>query len=225
MSTQLVEAGVDIDFPVVFRALAGLDSVAQAAGRCNREGGLPNGAKGQVVVFVREIPKPLHQVRIAAQATRTVLQGGGDALSPAAFERYFPLYYAGFASRDKHGIVEHLRKNSRFEFEFRTAADKFRLIDDEDQATVIVPYASEGKDSIEPLIEKLRRGATDRWLLRKLQRYTVTARRKQIEAWQARGDVKELVPEMYLLTNELLYNDRLGLLPDGQALDAASLVQ
>lgn len=225
VSTQLVEAGVDIDFPIVFRALAGLDSVAQAAGRCNREGGLPNGAKGQVVVFVRDIPKPLHQVRIAAQATRTVLQDGGDALSPAAFERYFPLYYAGFASRDKHGIGEHLRKNSRFEFEFRTAADKFRLIDDEDQATVIVPYASEGKASIEPLIEELRRGATDRWLLRKLQRYTVTARRKQIEAWQARGDVKELVPKMYLLTNELLYNDRLGLLPDGQALDAASLVQ
>ncbi|HEY8708182.1 MAG TPA: hypothetical protein VIM34_09305 [Burkholderiaceae bacterium] len=88
-----------------------------------------------------------------------------------------------------------------------------------------MPYASEGKASIEPLIEKLRRGATDRWLLRKLQRYTVTARRKQIEAWQARGDVKELVPEMYLLTDELRYDDRLGLLPDGQALDAASLVQ
>ena len=225
MSTQLVEAGVDIDFPVVFRALAGLDSVAQAAGRCNREGGLPDGAKGQVVVFVRDIPKPLHQVRIAAQATRTVLQGGGDALSPTAFERYFPLYYAGFASRDKHGIVEHLRKNSRLEFEFRTAADKFRLIDDEDQATVIVPYVSEGKASIEPLIGKLRRGATDRWLLRKLQRYTVTVRRKQVETWQARGDVKELVPGIYLLTDDLRYDDRLGLLPDGQALDAASLVQ
>ena len=225
VSTQLVEAGVDIDFPVVFRALAGLDSVAQDAGRCNREGGLPNGAKGQVVVFVRDIPKRLHQVRIAAQATRTILQSGGDALSPAAFERYFPLYYAGFANRDRHGIVEHLRKNSRFEFEFRTAADKFRLVDDEDQATVIVPYASEGKASIEPLLAKLRHGNTDRWLLRKLQRYTVTVRRKQIEAWQAREVVQELVPEMYLLTDDLRYDDRLGLLPDGQSLDAASLVQ
>ena len=225
VSTQLVEAGVDIDFPVVFRALAGLDSVAQAAGRCNREGRLPNDAKGKVVVFVRDIPKALHQVRIAAQAARTVLQGGDDALSPAAFERYFPQYYSGFASRDKHGIVDRLRKNSRFEFEFRSAADKFKLVDDEDQATVIVPYASEGKTSIDPLIEKLRRGDTDRWLLRSLQRYTVTVRRKQVESWQARGDVRELVPGMYLLIDHLRYDDRLGLLPEGKALDATSLVQ
>ena len=226
ISTQLVEAGVDIDFPVVFRALAGLDSVAQAAGRCNREGSLPDGEKGQVVVFMRDIPTALHQVRTAAQATRTVLQAGGDALSPEAFERYFPLYYAGFASRDKHGIVDHLRKNSRFEFDFRTAADKFRLVDDEDQATVIVPYASAGKHSIEPLINKLRSGDTDRWLLRQLQRYTVTARRKTVvNVWQARGDVQELVPGLYLLVDELRYNLRLGLLTEDQAPDAASLVQ
>ena len=224
VSTQLVEAGVDIDFPVVFRALAGLDSVAQAAGRCNREGQLPENGKGQVVVFVRDIPKPLHQVRFAAQATRTIVQGGGDALSPAAFERYFPLYYAGFASRDKHGIVDHLRKNARFEFEFRTAAEKFRLVDDEDQATVIVPYTGATAESIQPLIEKLRSGDTDRWLLRKLQRYTVNVRRKLLDTWQVQGDIKELVPGMYLLIDELRYDDRLGLLPDARSLDPASLV-
>ncbi len=224
VSTQLVEAGVDIDFPVVFRSLAGLDSVAQAAGRCNREGRLPDGGKGRVVVFVRDIPKPLHQVRIAAQATRTVVQSGCDALSPAAFERYFPLYYAGFPSRDEHGIVDRLRKNARFEFEFRTAADKFRLIDDADQATVIVTYTSAGAESILGLIEKLRRGDTDRWLLRKLQRYTVNVRRKLLNTWQVQGDIKELVPGMYLLIDELRYDDRLGLLPDGRSLDPASLV-
>ena len=225
VSTQLVEAGVDIDFPVVFRSLAGLDSVAQAAGRCNREGRLPTGEKGLVVVFVRDIPKPLHQIRVAAQAARTVLQAGDNALSPAAFERYFPLYYAGFASRDKHQICDELAKNSRFEFNFKSAAERFRLIDDEDQATVIVDYQSDGKPSIQPLTSQLRSGATDRWLLRKLQRYTVTVRRKQVTAWQARGDVQELVPGMFLLVDQLRYDPRLGLLPEGQALDVASLVQ
>jgi len=224
VSTQLVEAGVDIDFPVVFRALAGLDSVAQAAGRCNREGLLPNGQRGRVVVFVREIPKLLQQVRIGAQATRSVVQSGGDALTPAAFERYFPLYYADFSSRDKHGIVEHLCKNAKFEFEFRSAADKFRLVDDDDQATVVVPYTSKAAASVEPLVAQLSQGTTDRWLLRKLQRYTVTVRRKLVTTWQARGDVRELVPGLYLLVDEPRYHERLGLTPEDQPLDAASLV-
>jgi CRISPR-associated endonuclease/helicase Cas3 len=224
VSTQLVEAGVDIDFPVVFRSLAGLDSVAQAAGRCNREGRLTDSAKGQVVVFVRDIPKPLHQVRFAAQSTRTVVQEGGDALTPTAFERYFPIYYASFASRDKHGIVNHLRKNAALEFEFRTAADKFKLVDDGDQGTLIVAYSGEQGESILPLVEKLRSGDTDRWLLRRLQRYTISVRRTLLESWQMLGDVKELVPGMYLLIDELRYDDRLGLLSDSQSLQPATLV-
>lgn len=225
VSTQLVEAGVDIDFPVVFRALAGLDSVAQAAGRCNREGLLSNGANGQVIVFVREVPELLHHIRTAVQATRTVVQSGVDALSPTAFEDYFPQFYAGFDSRDKHDIVKDLKKNSRFEFQFREAAEKFKLIDDADQATVIVPYVGKGKASTEPIIKKLRSGDTDRWLMRSLQRHTVTVRLKAITAWQAVDDVQELVPGVYLLIDELRYDDRLGLLPDGDMLNPASLVQ
>lgn len=74
------------------------------------------------------------------------------------------------------------------------------------------------------MIAKLRSGDADRWLLRKLQRYTVSVRRKVLDTWQAQGDVRELVPGMYLLIDVLRYDDRLGLLPDGRSLDPAGLV-
>ena len=227
VSTQLVEAGVDIDFPVVYRALAGLDSIAQAAGRCNREGLLPAGEKGRMVVFVRDVPAPLHALRSGVQATRSALGDTRPAtLDPALFERYFPLYYAGFKSRDERGIVEHLRNNADLSFDFRSAADKFRLIDDEDQASVIVPYESDDPKarSIAPLIERLRRGDTDRWLLRALQRYVVSVRRKPLEIWQGQGDVQEVQPGLFLLIDTLRYDSRRGLLADGGAMPAASLV-
>lgn len=226
VSTQLVEAGVDIDFPVVFRALAGLDSLAQAAGRCNREGQLPG--KGRVVVFSRDLPATLHSLRAGAQATCSVLGASRpDSLSPDLFERYFPLYYDGFKSRDQRGIVEHLRNNSDLSFDFRTAAGKFRLVDDEDQLGVIVPYLSQtpGARPIGPLIECLRGGDTDRWLLRALQRYMVTARRREVQAWQQRGDVLEVQPDLFLLVDELRYDAHRGLLAEGRSLSAASLVQ
>lgn len=230
VSTQLVEAGVDIDFPVVFRALAGLDSVAQAAGRCNREGRLADGELGRVVVFVREIPKSLSQLRYGAQATRsTLLAGLDDALTPTAFTSYFPQYYAQFDSRDRHGIVQDLATSfsDKLAINFRTAADKFKLVDDADQTTVIVPYLSTDATAIAvtPLIGKLKQGATDRWILRQLQRYTVTVRRKQVEIWQQRGDVQEIQPGLYLLIDVLRYDNRYGLLPEGEALAASSLVQ
>lgn len=227
VSTQLVEAGVDIDFPVVYRALAGLDSIAQAAGRCNREGRLE---RGEVVVFVREVPRMLGQLRQASAATRSVhAMGLPNALAPEAFERYFQRFYASMHSLDAKGIVADLTEEAAaLKFAFKTAAKNFKLVDDADQATLIVPYHlidPAHTPQLEPLIAKLQAGETDRWLLRQVQRYTLTARKRRIDALQVSGDIQEVSPGLYLLRNPLMYSSRFGLSEIGQPIDAMSLIQ
>ncbi|MBC7378605.1 MAG: CRISPR-associated endonuclease Cas3'' [Burkholderiaceae bacterium] len=226
VSTQLIEAGVDVDFPVVFRALAGLDSIAQAAGRCNREG---RQAQGDVHVFVRPIPKLLAQLGSAAGTTISLHdQGLTDALAPEAFERYFKLFYPRQPSFDVRDVqVELEDRDGQLQFNFRTAAKKFRLIDDEDQASLLVPYhVIDGHHAhLELLIASLSRGDTDRWLMRAIQRYTVTIRKRELEKLERQGDVKPLLPGLYLLVDETIYDRLFGLLPRDSPLDAASLVQ
>jgi CRISPR-associated endonuclease/helicase Cas3 len=185
---------------------------------------------GEVVVFVQDIPVPLAQVRKGAEATRSTLAAGTtDPLAPAAFERYFRLYYAGI-NGDRHGIVDDLRNRGDFAIDFRTAADKFKLVDDANQATVIVPYQSQasGATDVAMLIAKLQQnkeGQADRWVLCKLQRYTVSVRKNVLDLWQARGDVTEtMLPGLYLLKDVLRYDACLGLLPEGNQPSAAQFV-
>jgi CRISPR-associated endonuclease/helicase Cas3 len=87
ISTQLIEAGVDIDFPIVFRSAAGIDSLAQAAGRCNREGKIEDG--GRVFVFIPEEGLPAGHFRQAAETAEMVLRHHRDPLSISAVEEYF----------------------------------------------------------------------------------------------------------------------------------------
>lgn len=179
ISTQLVEAGVDLDFPVVYRALTGFDSIAQAAGRCNREGQLKNSegqlTKGQVFVFESPQASPkglLLKAEYAGRDTLSVMPGECAMLHPLAFEKYFSLFYDK-VSLDKHEIMSLLVKDARdLTFQFRTAASKFNLIDDQQYVAVVVRYKGETTNS-DDLIELLRKIGQTRELMRKFQRFTV----------------------------------------------------
>jgi CRISPR-associated endonuclease/helicase Cas3 len=226
VATQLVEAGVDIDFPVVHRALAGLDAIAQASGRCNREGRL-GALGGKVHVFVRPIPAPLAALVRAAQATRSVLgQSRPETLQPELFQAYFRLWYAQF-DLDERKVLELLRRNPDFEFKLRRAAEAYRLIDDADQRSVVVPYApaDEPDERLLQASQALRRGQAERWHLRALQRFVVQAPERTLREGLARGDFTEPLPGWCILQDRMRYSSRFGILAEGAPLDSMTLVQ
>jgi len=204
VSTQLIEAGVDVDFPVVFRSLAGLDAIAQAAGRCNREGRLE---RGEVYVFVPPESSPPGLLLKAEQATRELLALDAEpALSPEMFDRFSRLLLAKVNTWDKANICRMLMPGNKLELRFREAADKFRLIDNEG-LPVIVRWG----DSPD-LIDKLDAGKPDRWLLRKLQRYIVNVHPDCLRRLLDQRDVRETLPGLYVQANDLIYDEALGFL-------------
>lgn len=212
VSTQLVEAGVDLDFPVVFRALAGLDSIAQAAGRCNREGKLES--PGQVVVFVPPHQAPKGLLLQGEQTTRELAHLGllDDPLAPATFRSYFDRLYAQDGNAfDREGILGLLKPDRSA---FRTAASKFRLIDD-DAETVIVPYHPDGgANSASPVhgwLAALINDGNATGIRRKLQRFTVNVPRRQIDRMVEQGDVEERAGLWLALDSR--YDKVFGLLP------------
>lgn len=211
VSTSLVEAGVDIDFPVVYRAMTGLDSIAQAAGRCNRNGLLD---KGRVVVFRPKGARTFGHISQSIEAAEAALRAHGDAvLSPAAFEHFFrELYWAkGEEALDRYqmgillGIGLKRREGDPFDFRFRSAAERFRMID-EVQETAVVPF----DDTARAGIARLRSVGSDRYLLRRLQPYTVPVVRSAMAKLRESLAVEEIdgVP---VLVNSDLYREDVGL--------------
>ncbi|MFA7094566.1 MAG: CRISPR-associated helicase Cas3' [Thermovirgaceae bacterium] len=175
ISTQLVEAGVDIDFPVVYRAMSGMDSIAQAAGRCNREGKLCyKGEMGQVVVFSPSKPAPPGLLRKGEDAARTLIRNKSvNELSPELFRDYFRNYFASINDLDKPDFERRLKKEAdEFKFQFRTFSRDFNLIDNTKQKPVIIWYKGRTRDSRE-IIEELKKFGPNKSRLRKLQRFTV----------------------------------------------------
>lgn len=215
VSTQLIEAGVDISLPVVYRALAGLDSIAQAAGRCNREGLLAE--KGKVVVFVPPNNHKLKgQLGLSASVSKSLLTLFTEQpLHHTHFKPYFEHFYTQSKSRDEQDIEGLLCKDApQLKIQFRTAAQRFRFIKEEGYA-VFVTYGEGAK-----LIEQLKKTGPYRELMRKLQRYTVTIHEQDKNRLVQSGDIRELtgLAGVYEQVSVGLYDEKLGLLVDGISL-------
>lgn len=139
ISTALIEAGVDLDFPQVWRAVAGLDSIVQAAGRCNRNG--LEKSLGQVHIFESEdgFPPP-PELKLNADIARDILRThADDPLSPEAVRSYFQrLYWDRDADLDSRAILKRIGKTgNRFDFPFADIAADFRLIEDVTRPLII----------------------------------------------------------------------------------------
>jgi len=231
VSTQLVEAGVDLDFPVVFRALAGLDSIAQAAGRCNREGRLAE--KGEVIVFVPPEPAPAGVMRRAVAKTISVLALNRSApLARENFTRFFELFYAD-CDLDKQGIEDLLMPKGEgsdaLRVQFRSAAQRFRLIDEQGQSILVRYSCDEQGLEIDGLLNQLKKGDSkgdsSRRLMRKLQRYSVTVSEWHFCQLQAEAQVEEVIPGLWAqCKGTALYDPILGVALEIDAPSASYLV-
>ncbi len=173
ISTSLIEAGVDIDFPLVYRAEAGLDSIAQAAGRCNREGKRAS-SESRTVVFDVEDKRLLKTLRINSDVGRRLVQAKrDDSLTPETIEAYFrELYWLkGEEEFDRHGIIRLLNEGANsLDLAFEAAARIFQMIE-EIFVPVIVPFGEAAG-----LVEHLRRlpeFTRVGGIARQLQPYTV----------------------------------------------------
>ncbi len=152
VSTQLIEAGVNLDLPVVYRALAGLDSLVQCAGRCDREGRLTEMTgqpAGRLIVFRAETPPPGQTLKKALQSTETLLAFKGGAEMPDGLDPFNPMHCEWFF-RELYGKVENDPKNIQreaAELNFANVAAAFQMIDDGWSRPVVVPWG-EGLERI-----------------------------------------------------------------------------
>ena len=223
ISTQLVECGVDIDFPVVFRAIAGMDSIAQSAGRCNREGKLKCGT---VYLFNPPSSIPSGLLRKGADVTKELLElhEGKLPLVPKIYEEYFRKYYHMVDNFDEcnfESLMQSYKANVRKTrdgcLQFRKLSDDYHLINNSYQGTVYVRYCSPktGKDNFS-LLQRLYSADVDKKLFRQLGRYSVNLPLKEIQELLHAGRIVQPLDGVYMqsLEDENLYQNGLGLVAD-----------
>lgn len=221
VSTQLIEAGVDVDFPVVYRAMAGLDSLAQAAGRCNRNGVLTDaggrGALGRFIVFRAETAAPAGTPRRGLDIAEGMLRARGGALDftdAGTLEEFFRGLYLA-SPLDRVGAMAHRRA-----FNFATVAQLVRFIADGTRP-LVVPWRG-----VHSRVQAFER-APGRGSARALQPYVVQVREHELRLLERQGAVVPLEGFGHVLARPYLhlYHAEFGLTLDEDATaDVGALV-
>ncbi|WP_215829111.1 CRISPR-associated helicase Cas3' [Pelorhabdus rhamnosifermentans] len=211
VSTQLIEAGVDVDFPVVYRAAAGIDSIAQAAGRCNREG---RRSTGQVIVFDPEphgMPKKGRFASVAGltrSTARRLQELDGELLSLEAIEDYFrQLFDFERGNLDMQGILPMIQAGADdLAFPFATIAKNFQLIDSE-----TIPVVVSWDSRAEQLIEETEYHPFPASMVRRLQPYVVQIYQYELAALEKEGVIKSIGDFIKIMTDPSFYDSKFGL--------------
>ena len=203
ISTSLVEAGVDLDFPCVYRETAGLDSIIQAAGRCNREGKF-SANESLTYVFKLADEKTLPRQNLRISATNLVCEKYFSEIdSPPAIKFYFDyLHKLSGNNLDKKEILEKLSKDLKF----KDIAEKFKLID-EDTKAVLIPYDEVAKD----MAQRLLSGEFSRALLRKAGKYVVNVYGETFKEMLAAQKITMVDESLALLSDLNFYDKNSGL--------------
>ena len=200
VATQLIEAGVDIDFPVVYRQEAGLDSILQAAGRCNREGKLD---MATAYVFSLSVEHKLYGSIIDANNARLNMVNVNDWFAPETMTEYFRQLYCRKETFDKNDIKTLLYKPA--EMCFAEAAKKFRLIE-ETGKTVYVNM----DDSLE-LIERLKSDGITYSLMKELSQYSVNIHERDFQKLNSYEAIEEVIEGIYVVKDRAQYDENIGL--------------
>lgn len=214
IATSLVEAGVDFDFASVFRELAGIDSVIQAAGRCNREG-YRGKDESKTIIFSLEHSDDIHiagQLKLPISVAKQITEKYEDITSPEAIYEYFQrLYHFRGESLDIKNIIENFEKGiPSFNFPFAAAAKEFHIIESQTK-TILIDKEPEAME----IVERLRRGEHSRELFRVAGQYCVSIYENDFDNLDGAGMLDALCTgidtDFYILRDKGLYTDDRGL--------------